>query len=237
MTTVSEITTSHCQISFLLAWLTIWTCTLWEFHLRAKNRRENPSNIIEIQIHIHANFAAFAEDIAVAIARITNIHPSKVIAHRKVWFSFVCNQLKINIIHLINAHKANIHIISFPIKFVSRENISINHNIVINAQIANNSQTDCISLFLMEFIIAEIPENKREIHNKIFKNLQKADGLKTVTNPHTITRIAKPSISRKYRSFFIARNLGNKYKLVKYKLVYNNIFSKIKYRNERVLLE
>ena len=139
---VSDITTSHWEISFWSAWEIIWVWMFWAFHhFIAKNNIDNPSNMIDIQIKIHTKFAIAAEETAVNIANKTNIHPSVDIHHHKGKVSLFWIPKNINIHHLTKAHKANIQIISLPTKFASLAHASINQRIIPKIHITNRKDT------------------------------------------------------------------------------------------------
>ena len=109
-------------------------------HLRAKNNKESPSNMIDIPIHIHTRLAIPAEEIAVNIASKINTHHNIHIHRRKGKFSLFCIQKNINIPHLINAHNANIHTISFHTRLTSLDHISIIQSITANIPITNKKE-------------------------------------------------------------------------------------------------
>ena len=64
-------------------------------------------------------------------------------------------------------------------------------------------------MFFIAFIIADIPENINDIHNKIFIIHQNFQGLKTVKNPNNINKIAIHNNNRDGR-FFILKFHPNK---------------------------
>lgn len=180
---------SHWAISFWLDCVIIW---VWVelFHLKAKNNKDNPSNIIDIPIKIHTRFAIVAEEIAVNIANNTNIQPKPDIPHRNEVIFLFCIQKNINIPHLTKAHKANIHIISLPTKLASLAHISINQRITTKIPIAKRNDTYWECLFFIALMIDEIPEKIRDIHNKIFTIHQNFQGLKVVKNQKAINKMA-----------------------------------------------
>lgn len=187
-------------ISFWFAEIIIWAWAEF-FHLSEKNSRDKPSNMIEIHIQIHTKFAIVADDIAVAMANITKIIPSVDIHHRNGIVSLFCIQKNINIPPLISARKANSQTINLPTKLASLDHIRTNPSIKTKIPITNRKEIYEVSLFFIEFIIAEIPENINAIHNKMFIQLQNPHGLKTVRNPQIIKTTATHSNSQEDRPF------------------------------------
>ncbi len=124
----------------------IWVCK--EFHhLTKKNSNDNQSNIIDIQIQMPTKLAIPADEIAVNMASNTNIPPRKDIPRRRGIFSLFCIQKNINIHHLINAHNANIQIISFPTKLASLATIRANHKIIHKIPITKRNDIYGVPLF------------------------------------------------------------------------------------------
>ncbi len=154
------------------------------------NNKDNPSNIIDIQIKIHTKFAIAAEEIAVNIANNTSIQPRADIHPQKDVTFLFCIQKNISMPHLIKAHNANIHIISLPTKLASLAPISINQRITTKIPIAKRDDTYWVCLFLIAVMIEEIPEKIRAIHSRIFTIHQNFQGLKAVKNQKTINKIA-----------------------------------------------
>lgn len=136
--------------------------------MRAKKSKDAPSKIIEIQIQIHTRLAILAEEMAVNIASKTNIHPRVDIHRRSGIVPLFCIQKKISTPHLMNAHKANIHIISLPTKFTSFAHISMIHRITTKIPIMNRNDMCCVLGFLIALKIAEIPQKSKIIHNETF---------------------------------------------------------------------
>ena len=176
----------------------------WLFHLREKNNKETPSNINEIQIHIPTKLAMLAEEMAVKIANNINIHHKIDIHHHKGIFSLFWIQKNINIPHLIKAHNANIHTISFPTKFTSFAHINKHQSITARIQITNKNEIYWVLLFFIALIIADNQENINDIPNKILTIPQNFEGLSIVIIPHIIINIASHNINRQDRSFFIS---------------------------------
>lgn len=107
-------------------------------------------------------------------------------------------------IHLINAHSANIQIMNLPTNS-DPENINKNPKNIIKTHIANNIDISGTFWFLIELMIADIPANIRKIHSIISKKFQKAPGAQTVTIQQTINVIANHNITQSGHSFLISK--------------------------------
>jgi hypothetical protein len=104
---------------------------------RAKASNDIPSRIVDIQIHTHARvLASCLSEAAITIAKMKSNPHNHAIAHRIGWFSLFIIPNTINIIHLMNAHKANIQIINVHINCdhekMSKSQIKINNNPIIH---------------------------------------------------------------------------------------------------------
>jgi len=199
--------TSHCAISFCSDCEIIWDWIVWICpHLIAKNNRENPSKIIESPIKTQTKFAIAPEEIAVNIDSKTNIHHNVAIHHHKGIVSLCCIPKKINIPHLTNAHKANIHIINFPTKFASLAQASMNPRMIPKIHMTKRKDTYGFCLFFIALIMADIPPKIIAIHNRIFMIHRKLLGLKTVKNQNNMSNIAIHNSNPEDRLFIFSVN-------------------------------
>jgi hypothetical protein len=145
---------------------------------------------MEIPIKIQTKFAIAVAETAVIIANKTNIHPRADIHHQKEIVFLFCIQKNISIHHLMNAHRANIHIINFPTKLASRAHTSINQRITTNIPIANKNDTYGVCVFFIAFVMDDTPEKIRAIHSRIFMIHQNFQGLNAVKNQNIINKTA-----------------------------------------------
>jgi hypothetical protein len=114
-----------------------------------------------------------------------------------------CIQKNISIPHLINAHNANIHIINFPTKLASRAHTSINQRITTKIPIANKNDTYGVFVFFIAFVMDDIPEKIKAIHNRIFMIHQNFQGLNAVKNQNIINKTANHNKNQEGRPFIL----------------------------------
>ncbi len=221
--TDSIIITSHWAISFwddcVINW--VW---IELFHFKAKNNKDNQSNMIDIPIKIHTRFAIAVEEIAVNTANSINIHPRADIPHRNDVVFLFCIQKNINIPHLTKAHNANIHIISLPTKFASFAHISINQRMATKIPIAKRNDTYWVCLFFIALMIDETPEKIRDIPNKTFTIHQNFQGLKAVKNQKATNKTENHNNNPEGHLFIFAQIYR-----IKYIKLYNFFIKKIKH--------
>jgi len=203
ITTVSVTIISHCEISFWLAWSTIWLCNeLIFFNFKAATKREIQSITVEIQIQIHARvLASLLSDMAITIAKINKSHHSHTIPRRKDWVSLLFNQKIISVTHLIKAHKAKIQIIIVQTSW-DQEKINQNQIKASKNHPIQSTHTRELFLFLKALIIADIPEVSKKNHNIISINFQNILGEYIVIIQKIIIIVARESINQKGRTCF-----------------------------------
>jgi len=193
---VSDITTSHWEISFWLAWLMSSACTEELFFIfKAITNRDIPSNKVEIPIHTHARFLASPLlDVAITIAKINNNAHSDTIHHHRGCCSLLFTQNIIRVIHLIRAHRANIHIIIVHTNW-EYEKINPNHNKANKSHPIQSNRVHSPFLFLNALMMADIPDVNRKNHNIISINFQNILGAHIVIIQKIITTMDNPIIN------------------------------------------
>jgi hypothetical protein len=166
--------------------------------------KNNQSKTVDIPIQIHASdLASLLSEKAIIKNNIINkIHKANIPRQNFCCSLFVkLKYIKIN--HLNKAHIANAQIVKVHIN-LDHENTSKNHNNITKDERIIKSQR-YFSLSVNHLIIADIPENIREIPKIISKNFQKTLGAQIVIIPHIM--VTKPREATNQTGHFFCSEL------------------------------